>query len=304
MIRHSSCSPIIADPAVLAPEHTPDGSWRLFAHSAWGIHQYTSRDGESWRDLGLVIRDAMRPWVLQEDGQWFLLYERYRPLGLALSWMHRRIWRSRIEMRRSRDLRFWDPPATLLEPCLAWHSRAGLGEAVGDPCLVKAGSRYLLYYSASLVRIPDCGFNEPESIGLAEAERIQGPYEPRREPILVPEAADPWANLSRGSLRLLRLEDGWAGFENGIYIDDRTRVSGSAILLLCSHDAVSWDRLTPTPLLAPGAGWMRSHVYACCPVERRPGEIWLYFNARDDWPLSRGKECIGRIIGSPGKGTA
>jgi hypothetical protein len=47
---------------------------------------------------------------------------------------------------------------------------------------------------------------------------------------------------------------------------------------------------------------MRSHVYASCPVERR-GEIWLYFNARDDWLLSRGRECIGRVIGSPGRGT-
>jgi hypothetical protein len=29
------------------------------------------------------------------------------------------------------------------------------------------------------------------------------------------------------------------------------------------------------------------------------GEIYLYFNARDDWPLSRGRECIGLAIGRP-----
>jgi hypothetical protein len=87
MIRHSSLSPIVADPAVLPPESTPDGSWRLFAHSAWGIHEYVSPDGQSWRDRGLVIRDAMRPWVLRDDGRWYLLYEGYRPLGLALSWV-------------------------------------------------------------------------------------------------------------------------------------------------------------------------------------------------------------------------
>jgi hypothetical protein len=167
---------------------------------------------------------------------------------------------------------------------------------------VKDGSRWLLYYSASLIRIPDCGFNEPESIGIAEAARIEGPYEPRPDPILIPDAADPWANLSRGALRLMRLEDGWAGFENGIYIDGRSGVSGSAILLLASRDGTSWERLRAAPLVAPGAAWMRSHVYASCPVERRV-EIWLYFNARDDWLLSRGRECIGRVIGSPGRGT-
>ena len=45
LIEPPRFSPVIADPSFLFPEETPDGQWALFAHSAWGIHRYSSRDG-------------------------------------------------------------------------------------------------------------------------------------------------------------------------------------------------------------------------------------------------------------------
>jgi hypothetical protein len=302
LIPHPAFSPIIADPTVVSPEDSPDGLWYLFAHSAWGIHLYLSTDGIAWRDRGVVILDAMRSFLHHDDDGWSIVYERYPRLALALTALWARTWRSWIELRRSPDLRQWGPPIALLNPSLPWHEAAGLGKAVGNPCLVKAGGTYRLYYSASLVRIPDCGFNEPQSIGVAEAKRLEGPYIPNPEPMLGVDPGDRWANLSRGAIRLIKVDDGWAGFENGIYMDRDTGKSGSAILLLGSADGLSWRRLVEEPIVRPTAGWMRSHVYAACPVPRPDGSIRLYFNARNDWTLSRGVEGIGLAEGAPTAG--
>jgi hypothetical protein len=233
LIHHPRFSPIIADPAVVPPEGAPDGLWRLYAHSAWGIHEYRSADGRSWRDRGIVVSRGMRPWVLFDAGSWHLVYERPR-LGLAAALVPALPWRSTIEMRRSTDLVHWGRARTLLEPSLPWHNSPGLGAAVSCPCLVKSNGRFLLYYSAGLVRVPDCGFNEPRCIGLAEADTVEGPYDSLRDPILSPGPDTPWANLSRGSLRIMRMEDGWAGFENGISF--HSGQSSSALHLLRSQD--------------------------------------------------------------------
>jgi hypothetical protein len=302
LIAHSHFSPIIADPAVAPPEGTPDRLWHLYAHSAWGIHEHISADGRAWQDRGIVVRGAMRPWLLNESGAWHLVYERPLPLGLAATVLPGLPWRSRIEMRSSSDLVRWGSPRTLLEPSMEWASSPGLGAAVSCPCLVKSGGRFRLYFSAGLVRVPDCGFNEPLFIGLAEADRVEGPYNSLPEPLLRPGTETPWANLSRGSLRVLELEDGWAGFENGISFD--SGVSTSALFLLQSGDGKCWEQASPRPVVAPEAGWKRSHVYAGCPVARNNAEIFLYYNARDDWPLARGRENIGLAIGRPPEASA
>jgi len=44
---------------------------------------------------------------------------------------------------------------------------------------------------------------------------------------------------------------------------------------------------------------MRSHVYACDFVISG-NEARLYFNARNDWHWSKGKEKIGVLIGRAG----
>ncbi len=62
-----------------------------------------------------------------------LLYERTRafiPFGVP--------WRSWIESRSSDDLRRWSDPVVLLRPTLPWHRDAKQGEAVSNPCLVRA----------------------------------------------------------------------------------------------------------------------------------------------------------------------
>lgn len=298
-------SPIIADPSFLTPAESPDGAWHLFAHSLMGIHHFTSTDGKTFTRLpGLVCSSAMRPFILHDGGKYYLYYERTRKHILWFSWLPVR-WKSHIECRVSDDLKTWSDPVVILRPTLAWHRDAKFGQSVSNPCVVRHGKRYLLYYSASLVYIPDCGFNEPLHIGVAEGESPAGPFVPRPGPLISPSSLNPWCNLGAGAFKVVRLDDGFVGFENGIYWNDATAHSGSAILVLTSKDGFKWKEAAAEPLVRPeGGGWKKSHVYAldARAIDER---TWhLYYNARNDWHWSRGRERIGLLIGSvPGKKT-
>ena len=305
LIPHSALSPVLADPTFTFPEVSPDGLWHLFAHSVWGIHHFTSHDGIAWKDTGIAVANAMRPYLYHENGGLFyLLYEKYPALSLALSWIKGRKWYSEIAMRQSRDLKKWTDEKVLVRPELSWHTSGG-HRSVSNPCLVKAGNTYRLYYSASLVYIEDCGFNEPDCIGLAQSDSIAGPYTLLKEPVIKVNPADPWCNLSCGSLKVLQcedgfvgFEDGFVGFENGIYWDANKKQSGSAIIVLKSSDGLAWQRLIPEPILKPSSGWRKSHIYACdVRFSARQDKWYMYYNARNDWPVSKGQECIGLLLG-------
>jgi hypothetical protein len=291
-------SPIVADPTFLPPDLTPDGRWHLYAHSVLGIHHFVSGDGAAWRRAERVARNAMRPFLFQDVGGYLLFFERVLD-RFPLAFLPGRRWRSRIEAMRSPDLRRWDDPVPVLEPSLDWHRDASLGEAVSNPCLVAAGGGFRLYYSAGLVPLADCGFNEPRWIGMAEAERPTGPFRPLTHPLLGPEPAEPFANLAAGAIKVIRAADGWVGFQNGISWDPAARRSSSQILLRESPDGLEWTSLRAEPVLAPSAGWMAGHVYAL-DVREHDGRPVLFFNARSAAPWWRGVERIGRMVARPG----
>jgi len=331
LIEPPRFSPIIADPSFLFPEETPNGAWELFAHSAWGIHRYSSLDSLAWIDRGLVIRNAMRPFVRKiaersgkltfadgddyslngnrdhDGGQFFLFYEAYPPIALALTALPgRRKWRSRIELSKSIDLASWSRPTTVAEPLLPWMKDSILGDSVSNPCLVcateaAAAGEWRLYHSAGLSWIEDCGFCEPRYIACATGQMPSGPFTPLPTPIIDP-AQDPMPGvLGAGSIKAIRLSDGWIGLQNKIF-GDREGRSRSAIFLLFSEDGLAWRLAREEPILAPANGWTSTHVYACdCRFRAEDGLWYLYFNARDGWKLKSGIERIGRIVGKPEK---
>ena len=313
LIEPPRLSPVVADPSYLFPEESPSGGWELFAHSAWGIHRYVSADGMAWRDLGIVLWHAMRPFVRRFDGAFFLYYEKYRPFALPMTALPIRTrWKSTVSLSTSADLSRWSKPGALITPSLEWMRDPELGEAVSNPCVVESGSggqpgdepRWRLYFSASLSWIDDCGFNEPRYIALAEGFSPAGPFVPDRSPIIVPSGDATPGVLGAGSIKVVRMDDGWIGLQNKIYSDPGGR-SRSAIFVLRSEDGRSWRPARETPLVAPGTGWTGSHVYACdCRFREADGLWYLYFNARDGWTIAEGKERIGRIVGHPaGVGT-
>jgi hypothetical protein len=311
LIEPPRFSPVIADPSFLFPEETPSGEWELFAHSAWGIHRYSSEDGIAWRDRGIVLWHAMRPFVRRFDGSFFLYYEKYRPFALPMTALPRRPrWKSTVSMSSSTDLSQWSRPKPLIVPSLDWMSDPALGDAVSNPCVIEACTgrnpvdtqEWRLYFSASLSWIDDCGFSEPRSIAVARGSSPSGPFVPDPVPIIDPADDDPADDdpslqLGAGAIKVIRMDDGWIGLQNKIYRDSGGR-SRSAIFVLRSENGVSWQAAREAPLLAPTAGWTSSHVYACdCRYRESDGLWYLYFNARDGWKISDGNERIGRIVG-------
>ncbi|WP_061249593.1 family 43 glycosylhydrolase [Leptospira alstonii] len=288
-------TPLIADPSFLERSESPDGKFHLFCHTLFGIHRYESDDGLKWDKGRLLFRHAMRPFIYKEKGIFYLLYERYTPFQIVFSWFTFWKWNSQIEMRTSGDLKTWSEPKTILRPSLDWHADPRYGKSIGNPCLVKADGKYRLYYSASLTLIPDCGFCEPTYVGVAEADQISGPYEPFQSPLISPDTS--CRNLAAGAVKVLKTEDGYVGFENCIYRNSAGR-SGSAIYLLRSSDGLAWDFLSQKPILAPTSGWMKSHIYALDVKFHSTQKRWfLYFNARNDWHWTKGKEKIGLLVG-------
>jgi hypothetical protein len=279
-------SPVIADPSFLPPDRTPAGDWRMWAHSLLGLHSYRSDDGLDWQRTGTVTRNALRPHILDTGGapRYRLSYEKTRlflPLGLP--------WKSWLESRRSDDLVRWSDPVTLLRPSLSWHV-TGKNQAVSNPCLVpQPDGTWRLYYSAGLTQLTDCGFPEPTYIGVAVGKAVDGPFEPLPEPLLGP--ADGPASLCAGAIKVMAVADGWVGFQNAITWDGTH--SGSEIWVLGSADGLHWEVLVDRPALAPtGSGWMATHVYAL-DVRDTPVGPRMYFNARDGYHWTRGRERIG-----------
>ncbi len=295
IIQPQFYSPIIADPTFLTPESTPEQEWVLFAHSILGIHKYTSKNGIDFSHKGLKFTSAMRPFVIFDNGKYYLFYEKYRNLQLLYAMLPMIPWKSRIELRVSSDLNNWSDPVTALSPSLSWHKNT-LGDSVGNPCVVKEKKHFLLFYSSSLVTIPDCGFNEPEFIGVSRSKSIDSTFVSEPSPIIQPDKADDFHNLSSGSIKVIRIQDGYIGFQNRIYYSKNDNRSGSAVFILYSKNCIQWDLLKKDPIVFPTSGWMKSHVYAV-DVRYYNGRIFLFFNARNDWHWSKGKEAIGLMFG-------
>jgi predicted GH43/DUF377 family glycosyl hydrolase len=239
----------------------------------------------------------MRPYVFRDGDTYHLFYERYPAFRLPLGIVPGLGWRSWIEHRFSANLLHWSRPTLALRPCLGWHRTQGLGAAVGNPTVLREGDGWTLYYSAALVRVPDCGFNEPLHIGMARAENVAGPYRPEPSPVLSPARDDPRANLGAGAMRVLRLVDGFVGLQNGIAWDAAAGRSTSAISVRVSADGRSWRYADDAPIVAPTAGWRAQFVYAC-DIRRDPtARRWyLYFNGRDRAPMLAGREAIGFVV--------
>ena len=317
LIEPPRFSPLIADPSFLFPSESPRGTWELYAHSAWGLHRYSSSDGRLWWDWGVQVRNAMRPFVRRLEGgpgekpDYLLLYESYPALALPLSVLPwKKPWDSRIAASWSDDLCAWTGRETIVGADLEWKKDPVLGSSVSNPCLVEARGEWLLYHSASLSWIDDCGFCEPRYIALSRSSSPNGPFRPEPRPVIDP-ADDPLTGVIGGGLdqgprpggRLHRPAEQDLPRRPGAC---RAPPSSSSVRTM----ACPGSRPAPRPSSRPGLGWMSSHVYACdCREDKETGIWYLYFNARDGWRTGEGPRTHrppgrppeGLRIRSPGK---
>lgn len=285
-------TPLIADPTVLLPNESVDEKWHLWAHTFLGIKHYISSNGIDWKYSDTVVRSALRPFIIKEKNKYYLFYERFSKMHLFNPF---RKWYSHLEYVSSSDLKNWSTPQVIVQPTLSFHEDKNLGKTISNPCLIKLEDKYRLYFSCSLVRVPDCGFNEPLHISYAESNTIDGHYQVVEETVFSPSQESKWNNLGAGSMKVIKCEDGFVAFQNGIY--EHNEESGSAICILYSKDGINWEYLNEEPILAPQPhiSWMASHIYACDP-KIFDGKIYLYFNARNYAHWSKGSEKIGLAV--------
>ncbi len=275
---------LVGDPTVLPPEDSPDGKWHMFLNTILFIYHYTSTDGILWKRKRCITR-GIRAFLFKDENEYFLFYEKVLFPG-----------HSRIVVKFSKDLRKWSKSIKILSAKLKWERE--IVHSMSCPCVVKDGNLYRLYYSTSLVFLPDLGFGEPKYIGVAESKNIVGPYKKRIEPIICPSKDHPYRNLGAGAIKVYRDNENnrWIGFNNGIYKDESGK-SRSAIMIMVSNDGINWEEPFKEPIIKPTRGWKRALVYQLCAVPRPNGELWIYYNARDGWRF--GVERIGLEIGKP-----
>ncbi|KYH41613.1 MAG: glycosyl hydrolase, family 43 domain protein [Candidatus Bathyarchaeota archaeon B26-2] len=271
---------VIGDPQIILPGEY-DERWHMYAHGGGVIYRYVSEDGVEWnleQTIDYFARWAGLVYIYKEDGTWYLFYTKAD--GEA---------NTTICVRESRDLDKWSDEKEVLEPELSWETE-GRCVQVRNPCLLKVGDTYRLYYSGGTVWFDDCGYEEPKYVSFAEAEDIYGPYRKYGEPIIRPDRRVPYRNFGAGALKVFIWDYAFLGFNNGIYKDDEGR-SRSAINVMVSSDGVEWVDAPYNPIIAPTEGWKRAMVYQLDVVFNYEGKNIVYYNARDGW--RGGTERIG-----------
>ena len=279
VIRRHGFSTVVADPFVLTPDLTPDGRWKLFAHTLEGVFLYDSADGFAFGKGRKIVPRAMRPCVVRTEDGYILYYERVQPLVPRGLTMLGADWKSGIYAVKSRNLVDFSEPFPVLTYDRPYEQTGRRGHSLSNPYVIPDRGGYTLYYSAGLTFVPDCGFSEPTFICLAHSSRPDGGFVKRDEPLIRPDPEQPLFNLCSGCLKVYRMADCYAGIQNGIYrVDGR---SESAVSLLRSDDGVhfTFARTLLTP--ARDGGWMSQFVYASHLVQAPDGALRLYFNARN-----------------------
>lgn len=291
IIKNPPESFVVADPSVLTPDMCHDKKWHLFCHTFFGVYQYESDDGISFRRVQKIVNRAMRPNINYIDGKYYLFYERTRPVILnALSLIGVK-WKSEIYCTESTDLRNWSAPYLALGKTQKYEEDEN-GQALSNPFLIKVGDRYRLYYSCGQTFIKDCGFCEPRHISFAESRRITNGYLSRSAPIISPDKSIKHLNLCSGCLKVYKLKDCYIGLQNGIF--EENGKSHSAIMLLKSDDGENFEFVKHLlmPQKCGSSNWMAQYVYACC-LTYYEGKLRLYFNARNVSNNLTGRESIG-----------
>ena len=254
VLRRHGFSTVVADPFVLTPDLTPDGRWKMFAHTLEGVFIYDSADGIRFGKGRRLFPRAMRPCVLKTEEGYILYFERVQPLIARGATLIGADWKSEIYAAKSRDLEEFSAPFPVLRHDRPYEQSGRHGYAMSNPFVLRDGGEF------SSPR-PDGGFVKEE------------------QPIIRPDPEDPLFNLCSGCLKVYRLADCWAGIQNGIYrVDGRTE---SAISLLRSDDGVRFTFVRTLVTPSRDGGWMSQFVYASHLVQAPDGTLRLYFNARD-----------------------
>ncbi len=291
----------IGDPQVLTPGQFDD-KWHMFYHGFYDdnylpfFHHIVSADGYKWKMFKKDRLDTNPLFMFYDGGKWILYYTAVVRKNTELFEKYK--CANMIRARYSEDLINWSEDIDILYPELDWEKEhkpfnSDFNE-VRNPCMVKLpNGKYRLYYSAGIVKLLDCGYEEPKYISFAESDSPFGPFVKYGKPIISPDKNIPYRNLGAGAIKVYSLNDKFLALYNSIYVDDNSN-SRSAINVLMSNDGIEWEEAPYNPIILPtDEGWKSTLVYQLDLV-KFGNEYRLYYNARQG--TNNGTEQIGCSI--------
>ncbi|MDT4762628.1 hypothetical protein [Sphaerochaeta sp. PS] len=306
VIRSLWYMPRLCDPFFLFPEQSPDGKWHLFGHTWIGIEHFISENGISWQPRKMIELRGHSPTIFQQDGMWYLLYEKHDASPPSF-----RKWRpgrrdknhaSRFEMRSSSDLILFSEPKIILDSKDVPFSGDGLEKPrISRPQLFRDKQGYRLYFGASHVILEDTKQKATRHFALAISSSLEGPYALANEgePLLSPNADDPYRNMACGSIKVVQASDGYVGFECAMHWDKKRAKTTSSLLQLESPDGLVWKpSFRPVVLPTPQRGWASRYIVSCDLHFKEEEACWYcYYSANTHSGFFPVRESIGLLLG-------
>ncbi len=284
-------APAVRDPTVLSADNRLDDLWHLWADSPLGIDHYTSPDGLRWSREDLVAAHAMGAHVRLLPEGLVMMYTR-GPIAVAARGALPFPARAELVTRFGQTVYDWDTTTPTLTTSLPWFAAQGGGDWVSHPCLVHAGDRWKLYFSAGTASLGDGAV--PRYVGMAETDDLDLGFVPHPQPVLQPRADTPEASVGAGSLKVFPcLGGGYAGLQT-VYGVDPEGAPTASLRLVHSLDGTLWSANDAPLLTLSGEGWARSHLGAVDAVASGD-HIHVYFSACGDPSGWLAGSQVGRI---------
>ena len=136
---------------------------------------------------------------------------------------------------------------------------------------------------------------------MARSDSLFGPYTPCDEgkPLLAPNADDPYHNMAVGSVRVVKLADGYVALQCAYGWDKRAGKSISTLVQLESSDGIAWKTAMRKPLLTlPKEGWASSYIVSCDVNYKESEACWYcYYSANRRYGRIFAPESVGLLLG-------
>ncbi len=298
----------LCDPFFLFPEESPDGKWHLFGHTWVGLEHFISENGISWEPRKMIELRGHSPSIYYEDGIYYLIYEKHNaslpPIrkGRFRRREQEKITFSRFEMRSSTDLILFSEPKILLDSRIVPFAKDGLKKSrISRPQIIKTEQGYRLYFGASHLVLPDTKQKTSRHFAMALSSSLEGPYALANEgePLLSPYADDPYRNMAVGSIKVVKTDDGYVGFECAMYWDKKRAKTTSMLLQLESTDGLAFKPSFRAPVLVPPqSGWASRYIVSCDVHYKSEEGCWYcYYSANSKNGLFPVRESIGLLLG-------
>ena len=239
------------------------------------------------------------PSLYREDGVYYLIYEKHNPdlpeLKKRRGGTAKKISRSRFEISASSDLMTFEEPRILLDSADVPLA----GEGSWQPRTDRRSSRRAV---SPLPWGPPPLFDSRQKcspyFAMASSRHSTGLHEEGR-PLLETNADDQWHNMAVGSVRVLRMTDGYVALQCAYGWDTRQGKSISTLVQLESSDGIEWRQTLRKPVLTlPKEGWASSYIVSCDVNYKESEACWYcYYSANRRWGRTVAAESIGLLLG-------